>query len=91
MKTLFKSEVDGQHQLVYIPSGDVNDAQAGVKYHPLGVDIYEVDIELLREEIAKTLAAVGDTAGNTAFFTPDQVQRAVFTSVARFIHGATTS
>lgn len=91
MKTLFKHETDGKYELVFIPTGDKNDIAAGVKFHPLGVDIYSLDMELLRTEVAKTLAQVGASMGNTALMTPDQVQRAVFTSVARFIHRATTS
>lgn len=91
MKTLFHHEQDGKHEMVIVPTGDVGDVSAGVKFHPLGVDIYSLDMELLRTEVAKTLAQVGESMGNTALMTSDQVQRAVFTSVARFIHRATTS
>ncbi len=91
MKTLFSKEQDNKYELIIIPTGDEQDINSGVKYHPLGVDIYDLDLETLRTDIARTLAFTGATLGNTALLTPDQVQRAVFTSVARFIQRATTS
>lgn len=86
MRTLYKRNIDGKEEVRFIPSGNEEDFDEGIKFLPLGVDILQINPTELLEEISSMLNIMSVNIGNPSGVTVDEVNRSIYRSVIKFIN-----